>query len=180
MRARMRSVSLLMALLGGLIMLWLPGNLLAADSHGHGSDPGPADLDQVQAEKARQIKSELMAPCCWNGTVDRHASAKAKLVAHRVEHWVAEGKNKDEILNTLAAEYGERILASPRQTGFGLVFYAGPALFALVTGFLIWGWLKRNVRASNDEPTQAVASSPPLSDRPDLEAKFEEQLRAQD
>jgi len=136
------------------------------------------DLTRDQADQARNLKGEIMAPCCWHGTVDHHNSPIATQIGLQIEGWVAEGLTRDQIFAKLTQEHGERILARPRTAGFGLVFYVGPAV-AVGAGFLgLRRWLRRNVHKD------AVAASPngsaPVQPADGWNARFEEQLKALD
>ena len=46
------------------------------------------------------------------------------------------GQTEEEIINRFVAEYGERILAIPKATGFNWMLWILPALF-LVTGSMV-------------------------------------------
>ena len=138
-------------------------------------------LAPEKARLARRLKGEVIAPCCWRGTVDTHNSSAAEQVAEQIDRMVRAGKSREEILDRLVDEYGERILARPRAEGFGAVFYWGP-LLALIGGAVgVSIWLKKNSGGDLGGARDDKAS-------PDLEGgasgrlgqEFEEMLRRVD
>jgi cytochrome c-type biogenesis protein CcmH/NrfF len=76
---------------------------------------------------------------------------------------VAQGKSKQEVKDALVAEYGDRVLALPKDDGFGLAAYLVPialVLIALGAGlFFVPKWRKK--RSGADE---ADGDAPALTD----------------
>ena len=169
------------AWMGALLGLWM-AVAGAADE----DVPPPVDLNPDQAALAGSVKGEVMSPCCWHGTVDHHNSPLARQLAGRIDHWVAEGKTQDAILDSLVAEYGERILARPRREGFGLWFYVGPAVLVSAAGVMLSRWLKRQsgqiAAASATAGTQATSSIAPAGPThgEKLDLEFEAALKRLD
>jgi cytochrome c-type biogenesis protein CcmH len=119
----------LVAILG---MLWVAA-ALGADN---------AQIDK----KAREIDDNLIAPCCWTQPVSEHYSEVAEKIRKEVREMVAAGSSRDEILDHFVAQYGERILAAPRATGFNGLVYILPWL-ALVLGAWLLIILLKKLRA---------------------------------
>jgi len=93
------------------ILLAVPAVLISA--------PKLDDGDNLQSLQ-KEIEHSLVAPCCWNMTVDQHESPASRKVRGKIAELLEQGKTKEEILTYLAAqpEYGERILAAPSQKTF--------------------------------------------------------------
>lgn len=78
-------------------------------------------IDETLSEEQKALQAEvehsLVAPCCWNMTVDQHDSPAARQVRTKIAELVKAGKSKDEILSYFSSQpqYGERILAAPSQ-----------------------------------------------------------------
>ncbi len=165
----------LQAVLGVLLLVLFSPTVL-------GASPDP-DLDRPtltgrQLETARKIKAEIMSPCCWNGTVDSHNSPIAEQIAADIERRVAAGETEEEIVNRLVAQYGERILARPRASGFGLAFYLVPAFGIAGAGILLALWLRRSP-TQEDSREQEPDPGPAGGEGADeLEERFEAELRA--
>jgi cytochrome c-type biogenesis protein CcmH len=107
------------------------------------------------AEKEREITDNLIAPCCWSQTVSQHYSDAADQIRREVHAMVAAGKSRDEILDHYVAQYGERILATPRAKGFNMLVYLLPWT-ALILGASFLILLIRKLRS----PAPSSAPSP--------------------
>lgn len=101
----------------------------------------------------RDIEDHLIAPCCWTQPISQHESGVAEQMREEVRSMVAAGMGREEILDHFVAQYGERILATPRAEGFNRLVYILPWV-ALVFGAWILFVLLKRFRAP------APASSP--------------------
>ncbi len=113
-----------------------------------------ADSKQ-DAEKAREIEDNLIAPCCWSQPVSQHYSEVAEQIRNEVRAMVAAGKSRDEIMDYYVAKYGERILATPRAKGFNVLVYILPWASLILGAWLVIVLLKK-LRA----PAAAPSPSP--------------------
>ena len=93
----------------------------------------PEVLSQAEAALIRDIENNLIAPCCWIQPVSEHPSEVSDMIRAEVRAMVAEGKNRNEILDYYVAKYGERILAAPRARGINALAYVAPVA-ALILG----------------------------------------------
>jgi cytochrome c-type biogenesis protein CcmH len=109
------------------------------------------------AEKAREIEDNLIAPCCWSQPVSQHYSEVAEQIRNEVSAMVAAGKGRDEILDYFVSKYGERILATPRPKGFNTTVYILPWAALVVGAGLLFVLLKK-LRAP--VPSSAPAPEP--------------------
>ncbi|MFM7202847.1 MAG: cytochrome c-type biogenesis protein CcmH [Myxococcota bacterium] len=160
------------------LLLILPHRLWA---DGEDTSLVQVSLSPIQASLARDLKGEVMAPCCWHGTVDHHNSPVAAKIANQIDVLVSQGKGRQEVLDAMTTEYGERILARPRTQGFGLLFYVAPAVVVSLTGLFLWRWVRRNAQ-STEAPAPASplspaapGAAPPTSDA--FSAQFEARLK---
>jgi cytochrome c-type biogenesis protein CcmH len=106
------------------------------------------------AEKAREIEDNLIAPCCWSQPVSQHYSEAADQIRKEVREMVAAGKGRDEILDYYVAKYGERILAAPRAKGFNALAYILPWA-ALPLGAWLLVILLKKLRSPAPSPVPA-------------------------
>jgi cytochrome c-type biogenesis protein CcmH len=100
------------------------------------------------------IEDEVMCPTC--GTVLAHAfSPQAERQRAFIRAQIEQGRTKQQIKDALVAEFGEDVLATPRDEGFDLVAYLVPigavliAAVGIALGLLRW---RRQGQASG-EPT---------------------------
>jgi cytochrome c-type biogenesis protein CcmH/NrfF len=89
------------------------------------------------------IEDEVMCPTC--GTVLAHAfSPQAERQRIFIRAQIDQGKTKEQIKDALVAEFGEDVLATPRDEGFELAAYLVPvgaviiAAIAIALGLLRW------------------------------------------
>ena len=138
------------------------GHLIAMPSKTEGSRPTLADLE-----------GEVMCPVC-NTTLDQSSSAAARQIKSFIALRIQAGDSKDQIKDSLVAEYGPPILAAPPTEGFDLLAWLLPLVGlvggALALAALAWHWSRRR-----DPPSGSPALSPALERRVDEElARFDE------
>lgn len=121
---------------------------MATDSHVH-SKILEVSLTDAESKISKKIKSEIMSPCCYNGTLDLHQSPKATELSNQIDIWIKEGLTQDNIIEKLVAEYGEKILARPLFTGSGLLFYIIPITGLFLGAFLAFRWIKTHLSDKN-------------------------------
>jgi cytochrome c-type biogenesis protein CcmH len=121
------------------------------------------------------VESEVMCVSCGVplGIAD---SPQATAERNDIMDLIAQGKTKDQIKAELVNTYGNRVLASPKSSGFGLAAYLVPiaiVLIAVVAGlFFVPKWR----RARTD--TALAPAGPSLSDADS--ARLEEDLARYD
>ena len=107
----------------------------------------------------RDIEDHLIAPCCWTQPISQHESSVAEQMRQEVRSMVSAGMSRREIMDHFVAQYGERILATPRPEGFNRLVYILPWVALVVGAWLLFVLLKR-LRA----PAPAPPRTPPALD----------------
>jgi cytochrome c-type biogenesis protein CcmH len=123
------------------------------------------------------VESEVMCVSCGVPLAIAE-SPQADAERRTIVKLIKQGKTKDQIKASLVATYGDRVLASPKDTGFGLAAYLVPivlVLLALVAGALVLPRWRNRVRTAPDGPAPA---GPALSDAD--EARLKEDLARYD
>jgi cytochrome c-type biogenesis protein CcmH len=77
------------------------------------------------------VESEVMCVSC-GVPLNIAESPQADDERRAINELVKQGKTKDQIKQELVATYGDRVLALPKDNGFGLVAYLVPILLALM------------------------------------------------
>lgn len=109
------------------------------------------------------VESEVMCVSCGVPLAIAE-SPQADAERREITRLIAQGKTKQEILDSLVVTYGDRVLASPKDEGFGLAAYLVPIalVLAMLAGLAIalprW---RRNRDAADNTP---AAAGPALSD----------------
>lgn len=83
-------------------------------------------LTPEQEKFAKQLETELIAPCCWRQPVSEHHSPAADEVRAEIRKLVAEGQEEKAILARFTSQYGARILSSPPTQGFNWLAWVLP------------------------------------------------------
>lgn len=122
-----------------------------------------ANPDTEKQALQAELERSLVAPCCWNMTVDQHDSPASREVRQKISELLDQRKTKEEILAyfTSQPQYGERILASPSQkTLLGKVAYWFAAAALLLGAVIVALVIKRLVRpTASSTPTKHVEMS---------------------
>jgi len=138
------------------------------------------DADQMSSAEQRALQAELehslVAPCCWNMTVDQHESPASHQVRDKISELIKAGKTQQEILDYFSSQpqYGERILATPSQKNLlgKLAYWLIPMAF--VFGIFV---VTKTIRSVTGNKTKK--SSPSTGKKtqiPHEESKWEKQV----
>jgi cytochrome c-type biogenesis protein CcmH len=102
-----------------------------------------------------KLEGEVMCPVCGT-TLDQSESPAAQQIKRVITRRIAAGDSDCKIKSRLVAEYGEAILAAPRDKGFGLLAWwvplGGILLAAALVGVGAWRWSRS--RAPEPEPAR--------------------------
>ena len=93
----------------------------------------------VQGEKS--VETRLLAPCCWNGTLDVHESDLARDLRREIRARLRGGESVDAVEASMIERYGERVRATPANEHVGLLLGAG----VLGVAFMALVLLRRSV-----------------------------------
>ncbi|MFQ5639342.1 MAG: cytochrome c-type biogenesis protein CcmH [bacterium] len=119
------------------------------------ADEADKRIEKLQAD----IEHSLVAPCCWNMTVDIHDSPASHKVRKQITELLSAGKTKEQILEFMSSpqQYGERILAIPSSKTFlgKSAYWLVPVSFVL--GLFVVGSAIR--RLSRSKVTKTKKSS---------------------
>ncbi len=136
---------------------------------------GSSEAD-ARERLAKTIETELIAPCCWSQQVSLHESPAATEIRADVRRRLAEGQTHDQILDAYVGEYGERILAVPRASGFNYLLFTLPPLLFLATGGLVIRFVRRASRRGEAALT-APAMTPADADTRRYDQQLDDELR---
>ncbi len=126
---------------------------------------GGDNLQSLQKE----IEHSLVAPCCWNMTVDQHESPASHKVRDKIAELLEQGKTKEEIFTYFTAQpqYGERIIGSTvtKKLLGKMAYWLIPIAF-IFGGLLVVKTIKSLMKAKSTKPAQhQKAESQPSGDK---------------
>ena len=126
----------------------------------------------AEPPNAADLEAELVCPVCET-TLDQSDAPVAQRMKTFIRERIAAGDTEDEIKDALVAQFGPGVLATPPQSGFGLLAWLLP-LGALVGGAIAVGLLVRTWSRRRAPPAVEGSLSPELEQRVDEElARFE-------
>jgi cytochrome c-type biogenesis protein CcmH len=125
---------------------------------------------------ATALEGRIIAPCCWNQTIDIHGSELSTKLRVEIRKRLKNGETADAIEESLVARYGERVIAVPRgsrlgSTGILLAIVMGAAGVFAVS--LLRRWRDRTAPPPPREDRAAPASQA-------LDARIDAELAALD
>jgi cytochrome c-type biogenesis protein CcmH len=135
--------------------------------------PDAADRERL----ARQVETEVIAPCCWSQQVSEHESPAATEIRADIRRRLAAGQTHDQILDAYVAEYGQRILAVPPASGFNYLLFAVPPLLFFATAILVIGFVRRASRRGQATLATAPANRPADTEPGHFEHQLDDELR---
>lgn len=132
----------------------------------------PGETSEVQG--ARAIESRLLAPCCWNGTLDAHESPLADTLRAEIRARLRRGESGASIEADLVARYGDRVRAVPRDGDTRPIVPVVVGLAMLVSVAMLARFVRRRTR--REEPAGPAAALESKAPRDDYDARLDEEL----
>jgi cytochrome c-type biogenesis protein CcmH/NrfF len=112
------------------------------------------------------VSDEVMCPVCGTSLSVATESPQADRERRFIQRLIDGCRSKDQIKATLAAQYGDAVLAVPKSKGFNISAVLIPALVLLATLALILGALIRwRHRPKFKNPTSPPRLDPEEQDR---------------
>lgn len=135
----------------------------------------PAPGDPALERQARQLETQLVAPCCWTQQVSVHQSPAAEEIRRDIRRQLAAGRTPQEILDAYVAAYGERILAQPPARGFTRALYVLPVVLFIASAAGLVVLVRRLAQGARATPG-APAAAPDTPESAYAE-RLDEELR---
>ena len=131
----------------------------------------PAAAAACPRTSVTDLEDEVMCPVCGTALNIAGDAPLAQQERKLIGQLVAQCKTKAQIKDALVAQYGENVLAEPRQKGFGLTTYLVPGLaFAAGAAAVVVAALRWRRRRPAARPPAPAAAGPDPNDSARLEA----------
>lgn len=109
------------------------------------------------------VEPEVMCIECGVPLDVASDASTAKIERAFITRMIAQCKSKDQIKAALAAQFGDRVLATPKSEGFGLAAWVVPLAAFLAAAALITAaalrWRRRRSRIAEPPPNVATDSA---------------------
>ena len=97
-----------------------PAAALADDTHPDHVPASEAGEDlQEYVPGAARLEGRIIAPCCWNQTIDIHGSEPSYELRREIRRRLKAGESADAIEASLVERFGPKILAVPDSSPLG-------------------------------------------------------------
>lgn len=165
-----------------LASLVLGAALLVATAGSADQEAPPLDMADYAEELqgyvpgAAVLEGKILAPCCWNQTIDIHGSEPAMALRREIRRRLRAGETEETITASLVGRYGPKILAVPPGSPLKSVA-AVMALSMGGAGILAFGMLKR-WRARSAPAEGKRKKTEPVDEK--LDARLDAELKALD
>ncbi|WP_438022703.1 cytochrome c-type biogenesis protein [Sorangium sp. So ce233] len=168
---------------------WRPAATLAAavavagvalSARAEPATPSQAASELVEAAPApgeRALAGRLLAPCCWDQTLDVHESEVARDLRREIHARLRRGEAVDVIEQDLVARYGDRLRAAPSSGVLGKVAL-GLMLGIAVTFFGVFALLRSWRRSAEQQAPPDVALAAAVRD--EYDERLDQELRERD
>lgn len=107
------------------------------------------------ADEATSLINELMCPTDCVETLAVCQMPQAATMRGFIREKVLAGWARQEIVDNLVSQYGERILAAPTKQGFNLTAWLTPGAVVLLgggfVGYLVVSWVRRRTHHTGSE-----------------------------
>jgi cytochrome c-type biogenesis protein CcmH len=133
--------------------------------------PTTAQQSGVVDDEARHIYMELMSPFCPGLSLAACQSSKAADLREEIRERLAAGESKTVIIDSIVERYGDAVLATPPNRGFGRFAWLAPIGVGLFGLFLVVILLRYFARARAHRSTEAPEIDPAIRARIEREVE---------
>lgn len=164
---------LIMLPLAALILL----SALAAPPVAFAQDGGPTPIP-VTDDQVNQVAKQLYCPVCPNTPLDVCETQACQDWRAQIKDQLGQGWTEQQIMDYFVVQYGERVLAEPKRSGFTSLVWLLPVV-ALVLGVVALAQVGRSWLARRSAQSAGTAAAAPTAPDipPDVLARLEKELR---
>ena len=123
------------------------------------SVPTTVHLDIGQEQQAERIGMKIHCPICSGESIAQSQTDISRQMMNQVREMIQAGRSEQDILNSFAARYGERILLEPPRRGLTSLLWTLPIALLVLGALLWWTYLKRAsapVRVLSEEEEKRI------------------------
>ena len=137
---------------------------------------GSSDDLRVFVPGAAALEGRILAPCCWNQTVDIHGSELSNQIRREIRSRLRAGESADTITASFVSRYGDKILAMPADSSLPSI--ALTTLIVIGVAGVAGVFMLKRWRAASVTTKSKTKRDEASNDR--LDARLDAELRALD
>lgn len=131
--------------------------------------------DGATDNDVNRVAKQLYCPVCPNTPLDVCETKACEDWRAQIKDQLARGWSDDQVIEYFVAQYGERVLAEPRRSGFTSFVWLLPVLSVALGLIVVWQVLKSwKAKPAAALPTPTATVPPPS---PEALARVEKELR---
>jgi cytochrome c-type biogenesis protein CcmH len=156
--------------------LSLAPQALADANHGAPASSGAFDYEHVKG--AAQLEGRIIAPCCWNQTIDIHGSEVSTQLRREIRERLKTGETPEAIEASFVERYGQKIVAVKPGSRLGstaVLLAMGMGAAGVFAFGLMRRWRDRSGPSKSDPKAEPSASNEAA-----LDARVDAELAALD
>jgi len=147
----------------------------------HPESAEPAQDLQEYVEGAKRLEGRIIAPCCWNQTIDIHGSEPSYALRREIRTRLKAGESPDAIEQSLIQRYGQKILAvQDKSPVVSVANTLGLAFLGAGIGayFMLKRWSRAGAEAAKKKSKKSGDSGPGSAEpkRDALDERLDEEL----
>jgi cytochrome c-type biogenesis protein CcmH len=125
---------------------------------------------QSYVEGASRLEGRIIAPCCWNQTIDIHGSEPSYQLRREIRRRLKAGESAEAIEASFVKRYGSRILAVPDTSPLGslaTLLAVGFGGVGVAGYFMLRRWSRVGKLPAGQKKPGEAAEAPPKRDAMD-------------
>jgi cytochrome c-type biogenesis protein CcmH len=148
---------------------------LAFAQRGFAEDPhtGTSEaFDYEHVPGAAELEGKIIAPCCWNQTIDIHGSELSTQLRREIRERLKKGESAEAIEASLVGRYGEKVVAVKRGSRLGstgVLLAIGMGAAGVLALSMLRRWRDRSTPPASRAGTSSPATTAALDARVDAE-----------
>lgn len=154
------------------LLIFVRAEVCSAEAHVTNTGQSVSGILTERIAGAERLEGRLLAPCCWNQTLDTHGSEIAYALRREIRTRLKAGETPEQVEADLIERYGSRLRAVPDRVplaGAALFGWAGMGLAGVGLAVLLVRW--RRARSLSAPAAPAAAGRDALDERLDAELR---------
>lgn len=127
-------------------------------------------------DDVNRVAKQLYCPVCPNTPLDVCETKACQDWRAQIKDQLAAGWTDDQVIQYFVEQYGERVLAEPRRSGFTSFVWLLPVV-SIVIGLVVVAQVLRGWKTKRAAPVVPAIPAPAAEIPPDVLERLEEELR---